>query len=84
MFMPQHPVYTKLGINKYCIKNQHPGLSALIRLLCVLDVFVYTVGKVHVLPELSFLEFILIFSSGAHTRPPPVHCLVFAQVTEVT
>lgn len=77
--MPQHPVYTKLGINKYCIKNQHPGLSALICLLCVLDVFVYTVGKVHVLPELS-----LILSSGASTRPPPVHCLVFAQVMEVT
>lgn len=38
MFMPQHPVYTKLVINKYCIKNQHPGLNALINLLCILDV----------------------------------------------
>lgn len=30
--MPQHPVYMKLGINKYYIKNQHLGLNALIHL----------------------------------------------------
>lgn len=40
MFMPQHPVYMKLGINKYCIKNQHLGLNAL-HLFCIFNVWIF-------------------------------------------
>lgn len=37
--MPQHPVYMKLGINKYYRKNQHRGLNALIHVVCIFESF---------------------------------------------
>lgn len=84
--MPQHPVYTKLGINKYCIKNQHPGLSALIRLSSHIsnELTTAAIKSFGAGTHCFSLEFILSFSSDASARPLPVHCLVFAQVMEVS
>lgn len=78
MFMPQHPVYTKLGINKYCIKNQHPGLNALIDLLCILDVLVSTAGKVHVLPELAQSWVHTLMTAATKSCGAGRHCLVYS------
>lgn len=67
MFMPQHPVYTKLGINKYCLKNQHAGLNALLSPLyrgCLT----------------FFLQFVLIFSPGDFAHPPHGLRPVFTQI----
>lgn len=61
MFMPQHPVYMKLGINKYCIKNQHLGLNALIHLFCIFDVIFF--------PPIRFFPQMIFFP------PNTVQCL---------